>query len=106
MSVIMTLRMQGDAAALERIAAEDPDRIRSISQHGKEAGVIGHRFYANDDGEIMVVDEWPDAESFQRFFEEQSGAIQPLMAEVGATAPPEIKFWRKLETGDDIGWES
>ena len=25
-----------------------------------------------------------------------------LRAEVGVTAPPEIKFWRKLETGDEI----
>jgi len=22
-----------------------------------------------------------------------------------ATSEPEITFWRKLETGDDIGWE-
>jgi hypothetical protein len=27
-----------------------------------------------------------------------------MMAEV-ATGEPEITFWRKLETGDDLGWE-
>ena len=52
----------------------------------------------------MVVDEWPDAESFQRFFEADQPNIGPLMQEVG-TGEPEITFWRKLETGDEVGWD-
>jgi hypothetical protein len=51
-----------------------------------------------------VVDEWPDAESFQAFFASEQENIGPLMAQV-ATGEPEITFWRKLETGDDFGWE-
>ena len=31
--------------------------------------------------------------------------IEPLMQQV-ATSEPVISFWRKLETGDDVGWES
>jgi hypothetical protein len=31
MSVIMTARMQGDPQKLERIAAQDPDTVRSIA---------------------------------------------------------------------------
>lgn len=53
----------------------------------------------------MVVDEWPDPESFQRFFEEMRAEIEPMMAEVGVTGGPEVTFWRKLETHDDVGWE-
>jgi hypothetical protein len=106
MSVIMTLRTKGDPSALERRAAEDPDAIRAISERAKGHGVIAHRFYGTDDGEIMVVDEWPDAESFQQFFEENQGEIGPLMAAIGATGEPEVKFWRKLESHDEIGWES
>jgi hypothetical protein len=52
----------------------------------------------------MVVDEWPDAETFQRFFAQEQEAIDPLMKQV-ATSEPEITFWRKLETGDDVGWD-
>jgi hypothetical protein len=52
----------------------------------------------------MVIDEWPDAASFQAFFAADEAAIGPMMAQV-ATSEPEITFWRKLETGDDIGWE-
>ena len=103
MSVIMTLRVSGDPDKLEQIAQENPDIIRSISARAKAAGAIAHRFYGSD-GQIMVVDEWPDAASFKAFFEAEQAAIGPLMAQV-ATGEPEITFWRKLETGDDFGWE-
>ena len=53
----------------------------------------------------MVIDEWPDAESFQRFFAEQEPTIGPIMQQVAA-GEPEITFWTKLETGDDFGWDA
>ncbi len=64
--------------------------------------MIAHRFYASGD-QIMVVDEWPDEQSFQTFFAAEEANIGPLMAQV-ATSEPEITFWRTLETGDAIGW--
>src|SRR5438876_10350717 len=70
MSVIMTMSVQGDPAKMEQIAGENPDRIRSIAERAKGHGLIAHRFYGSDDGQIMVVDEWPDPGSFQQFFEE------------------------------------
>lgn len=103
MSVIMTLRFTGDPDKLEQLAAEQGDMIRGISARAQERGVIAHRFYASGD-QIMVVDEWPDEQSFQDFFAAEQESIGPLMAQV-ATSEPEITFWRKLETGDDVGWE-
>ena len=67
---------------------------------------MAHRFYGSEDGQIMVVDEWPDPGSFHKFFEANRAQIEPLMASIGATAEPEITFWRKLETRDDIGWDA
>ncbi len=106
MSVIMTLRASGDPSRLEQHAADNPDAMRGIADRAKDHGLIAHRFYGSDDGRVMVVDEWPDAESFQRFFEAEQGAIQPLMESAGMTGQPEITFWRKLETGDDVGWDA
>jgi hypothetical protein len=103
-SIIMTLRVKGDPDKLEQMAASEPDRMSSIAQEAKKHGVMAHRFYGSDDGQIMVVDEWPDAESFQTFFEEQQGRIGPLMQDMGVTTEPEITIWRKLEARDDIGW--
>jgi len=105
MSVIMTLRLSGDPKKMEEIAAADPERISSISADAKSRGLIAHRFYGSDDGQIMVVDEWPDAESFQQFFAANADKIQPLMAEAGVTSEPEVTFWRKLDTRDEVGWD-
>jgi quinol monooxygenase YgiN len=103
MSVIMTLRVKGDPAKLEQYAADNPEAIQGISRRAQdEYGCIAHRFYGGDD-EVIVIDEWPDQQSFERFFEAEQGAIGPIMQEV-ATGEPEIRFWRKLETNDETGW--
>jgi hypothetical protein len=103
-SVIMMLAVDGDAKKLEEHAASDPDGMRQILESAKEHGLIAHRFYGSEDGQIMVIDEWPDEQSFQSFFEENQERIGPLMQAAGATAQPQPKFWRKLETHDDYGW--
>jgi hypothetical protein len=104
MSVIMTLRANGDPEELERHAAGNPDAIRAISDRAKQHGVIAHRFYGSQDGQIMIVDEWPEPESFQAFFGEMQAEIEPLMRDVGVTDAPEVTFWRKLESHDEVGW--
>ena len=104
MSVLMTLIVSGDGAAMERVAAENPDALAGIVAASKRHGLIAHRFYASE-GKVMVIDEWPDAESFQAFFSDQEEAIGPMMQAV-ATSEPEITFWHKLETGDDVGWDA
>ena len=106
MSVIMTLRMKADGRRLEEVAAENPDRLRSIADKARDAGVIAHRFYGSDDGQVMVIDEWPDAQSFQGFFEATASEIQPLMQDAGVQGEPEVTFWHKLETHDEVGWGS
>jgi hypothetical protein len=45
-------------------------------------------------------------ESFQRFWGEMSPTIEPMMREAGVTAGPNVTFWRKLETHDDVGWDA
>jgi hypothetical protein len=103
MSVIMTMWFKGDPAALEQYAADNPGALRGVSDHAVEHGVIAHRFYGAD-GQILIIDEWPDAESFQSFFAHMADDIAPVMQAVGATEEPQPVFWRKLETGDDYGW--
>jgi hypothetical protein len=103
MSVIMTLWTPGDPEKLEQYASENKEQLQSILERAKEHGLIAHRFYGTD-GQIMVVDEWPDAESFQRFFGSVQDEIAPIMEAAGAQDDPGITFWRKLETHDDHGW--
>jgi hypothetical protein len=102
MSVLMTMVAPGDPAAIERIAKEEPDRMAKILDHAKSCGLIAHRFYASE-GKCMVIDEWPDPESFQKFFWEMESEIGPMM-QAALTAEPEVTFWTKMDTGDDVGW--
>lgn len=102
MNVIMTLRVEGDGAAAEKLAAEDPLKFPSVVAKAKERGLISHHFYASD-REILVVDEWPSPEAFHTFFEEAGPEIQQIMSAAGVTSEPVITFWRKLATGDDVG---
>lgn len=103
MSVLMTMRIAGDPAKLEQ-SDEGSDNGQVIIASAKQHGVIAHRFYGSDDGQIMVLDLWPDRESFQAFMEENNARIRPMMEAVGAHGEPEITFWRELDTSDKVGW--
>jgi heme-degrading monooxygenase HmoA len=106
MSIVVTLSMKGDAKKLEEHAASDPEAMKEILESAKEHGLIAHRFYGTEDGDLMVVDEWPDAQSFQTFFEQASDKIGPLMQAAGVTSEPTPTFWRKLDTQDEYGWDA
>jgi hypothetical protein len=103
MSVIMTMRVAGDVQKFQQLAKENAETMRSIMERAIEEGLIAHRFYGSDEGELMVVDEWPDPESFQRFFEGSRSQIEPMMQQV-AIGEPKVSFWRKLDTADEYGW--
>lgn len=106
MSVLVTLSMKGDGKQLEEYARSNPDGMKEILESAKQHGVIAHRFYGSDDGQLMVVDEWPDAQSFQAFFEENGAKIGPLMQAAGVSTEPHPTFWRKLDTDDEYGWNA
>jgi hypothetical protein len=98
----MMLRMQTDPGSIERVASEQGDAIRAVSQRGQAAGAIHHAFFAGDDGTAYVIDEWDSPESFQSFFEAEQPNIGPLMEAAGVEGEPEIRFFQKLNTGDDF----
>jgi heme-degrading monooxygenase HmoA len=98
----MMLRIPVDAAGLERAAQENGDLIKGIAGRARERGAIHHDFY-EDDGEVIVVDEWESPEAFQAFFDAESGNIGQLMQAAGATgAPAPPTFHRKMSVGDEF----
>ena len=101
MSVFMTLRVKGDPHRLEQMYEADPTRFADIAAKGEAAGALYHRFGAGD-GEILVIDEWPDEKSFHAFFD-ATPEIPKLMADAGVTEQPTITVHRRLDLGDDIG---
>jgi hypothetical protein len=99
----MMLSLRGDPRKVEAYAAAHPDAMREIIESGKGHGLIAHRFYGSEDGQIMVIDEWPDEASFQAFFEENGPRIGPMMQASDVTSEPHPTFWRELETNDAVG---
>lgn len=101
MSVLMLLRAQGNAKGLEGFAATNPDIVQKIAARAKEHGVLRHRFFGTE-SELFVVDEWPSAEDFQRFYE-SSPEIPEMMSKAGITGEPSITFANYIDAGDEIG---
>jgi hypothetical protein len=104
MSVLMTVVVGGDPNKLEEHAASDPGAMQRILESAKRHGLIAHRFYGSGSGEIMVVDERPDAQSSDAFFEENAEPIGSLMQATGVASEPQPKIWRKLDSQDEYGW--
>ena len=105
MSVIMTLQADGDPKALEQFVSDNTEKMRSILEAAKRHGLIAHRFYGSDDGgRLMVLDEWPDRQSFESFFKEQESELGPMFEAARVTAQIEPTFWRELDTQDAYGW--
>ncbi|MBV8987006.1 MAG: hypothetical protein JO372_00460 [Solirubrobacterales bacterium] len=104
MPVIMALVVNGDPKKLEEHAASDPETMQGVLESAKTHGLIAHRFYGSEDGQIIVIDEWPDERSFQAFFEENREKLGPMFEAAGVRSEPQPKFWRRLETRDEYGW--
>jgi quinol monooxygenase YgiN len=106
MSVIVTVRIEGDPAKFEETASANADAIGRVMEVAKSKGLVAHRWYGAD-GVFMAIDEWPDGDSFKAFFEgpEAQDDIGSLMQAAGVSSPPETTVWRKLEIGDEYGWK-
>ena len=103
MSVIVTISFPGDPERLEAAAAENEQMLQDIRERAVAAGLIAHRFYGSEN-QLLVIDEWPDADSFQHFFGSIQEDIAPLMEQIGASEEPSVSFWRKLDSRDEYGW--
>jgi hypothetical protein len=87
MSVIMTLQAAGDPKALEQYVSDNAEKMQNVLEAAKRHGLIAHRFYGSDDGaSVMVLDEWPDRQSFESFFKEQESEIRPVFEAARVTA--------------------
>src|SRR5215203_132020 len=89
MSVIVTLRVSGDPDTFEQQVAAHADAIGRIMDVAKRDGLIAHRWYGAD-GQYMAVDEWPDADSFNAFFDEAQPDSGPVMQAAGVTSQRDV----------------
>ena len=89
MSVIVIARFTvsdiGKAAEWAKANAQVPE---DITAYGKSLGQIGHRI-VTDGKDLVVIDEWPDAGTFNEFF---AGATRmgEFLSGAGIVGEPEV----------------
>ena len=98
MSVAVIARLQVDPNALVELFTTKKDVFEGVAKIAKQAGVLHHQFLLGD-GEVLILDEWPDAESFQRFFSSNTD-VAALMADAGVQGPPEISVYATTDSPD------
>jgi hypothetical protein len=105
MSVIIVQEVAADPNGFEQFASANKETVQSVIEGAKKHGLIAHRFYGSEDGsKVLVVDEWPDRQSFESFAQEQASRIEPMFEAAGATEVSQPTYWRELTTNDAFGW--
>jgi hypothetical protein len=99
MSVLVIGKVPGDTAVFTKVMAERTDQLVRIAEEARAAGAIHHRFGVGD-GFVLIMDEWERPEQFQQFFSRED--IQALVAEMGASGPPEITVSEAISSPDQF----
>jgi hypothetical protein len=96
MSVVVISRFPvADVANAKQALASQAALLDEVAEDAKKLGCEHHRFLEGD-GEMVVVDEWQNAEGFQRFFEGNPG-VQQFIKSAGVHRPPNIEIFRTVE---------
>jgi quinol monooxygenase YgiN len=100
MSVLVTIKFQGDTAVFRQALADRADEFAKIAEQSRSSGAIHHRFGVGD-GFVLVVDEWESAEGFQRFFSDPE--LQSFIGSAGAApVQPEITITEAISSSDEF----
>jgi len=100
MSVIVIGHMTVDPANVEQLWVERKADFEAVARAAQAAGAIHHRWGFGADG-VVIVDEWPDIDTFQRFFESET-RIAGLMEAGGVQGPPEFEFLEARSGPDEF----
>jgi hypothetical protein len=100
MSVIVIGRMAVDPANVEKLWKDRQADFVAIRKEAEAAGAIHHR-WAFGQNEVVIIDEWTDAASFQTFFENQP-VIPQLMQEAGVQGPPAFDILEAKRAPDEF----
>jgi hypothetical protein len=71
--------------------------VEDITAYGKSLGQIGHRMLT-DGKDMVVIDEWPDADTFNKFF---AGAARmgEFLSGAGIVGEPEVTILDTVDVG-------
>jgi hypothetical protein len=96
MSVIVLARFAvPDVAASTTWVRANPSIPEEITAYAKSLGQLGHRILTEGD-DLIVIDEWPDVETFNKFFE-SAPKMGEFLAGAGIIGEPTILVFDVLD---------
>jgi hypothetical protein len=100
MSVVVVVKFPGAKIdKFREVYARNTDTMVGIATDGRTKGAVHHMFVEDENGDLMVIDEWGSTAEFEAFFATQD-AIKGIMSEVGMTGPPTTVSYPVLDTPD------
>jgi hypothetical protein len=95
MSVRITLTVTADPKPLEQFASSNTEKMQAVLEAAKRHSLIAHRFFGSDNGgSLMVLDQWPDRQSFESFFDDSHDMDVGLWWRIRRSPP-----WRPGNSG-------
>jgi len=97
MTASVIVKIKVDPERMKQLFADRHDDFVAVKAEAEAAGALHHIFVAGD-GEVLIIDEWDDAKSFEAFFDNPT--IASMMGEAGVEGPPEVSVYEVLESPD------
>lgn len=96
MSVVVIIRFPvSDVAEAIKGLHANAEFLEEITGSTKDAGLTSHRFVSGAD-QLVVIDEWGNADQFQKFFD-GNPKIAQIMTSIGMTGAPEISVFESID---------
>lgn len=100
MSVVVIIKFPGAKVdKFKEVYARHAETMAAISAEGHSKGALHHMFVEDENGDMMVIDEWGSMAEFEAFFATQDD-IKAVVAEVGTSGAPSAVSYPVLETSD------
>jgi hypothetical protein len=100
MSVIVIGRLTVDPANVAKLWVDRKADFEGIAERARAAGAMHHR-WGFGENEVILLDEWRDAASFQKFFESET-VIPQLMQAGGVQGAPEFTIVEAKDAPDQF----
>jgi len=99
MSVLIIGKFPGDTAVFTKALSDRESELAGTAAEARRAGCLHHRFGVGD-GFVVIVDEWESPQQFEQFIAQPN--MQALIAEMGASGPPEMTICEAIASPDEF----
>lgn len=95
MTAIVITRYKSEADDYQRVVRRQPGDFDVLAEIARAEGCLHHRVaVSDDDGDVILIDEWPDKEAYNRFT--LNPAVVDVLRGLALEDPPETFYYRAI----------